>query len=664
MSGMPLLGILLGLVVESANWIKSRWDFSTETTNRAWQFNVLVIGLATVWVFLIETPYLALPILIAWLPALLLPMQLIQSFGLIASLPLSTFSFLAKNRQERNLRLGLKDPTLQINFGNIYFIGTIIAASLGSETNALPYSRAFLPCLVVLAGWRLLSSSGSRPLSLLIALTFSGGIALVGQIGLDELSNWLGNRGSSRPVFNPNSAATSIGRLGPIDLSPDIMWRLRTSENSRKPNLLRTGTYNTFYGSTWQNARVTDKDFRDLDNIEPRDGEIYFLLNDNLTPDAQKKAIGANLPRYTIYGTASAETPLPLPGDTTSLRDFELDGVDCNSFGTVRIFPKHSIIQGTVIWQGKTNPESPPILKEDLVIPQIDSEVLQKILKEIRIDEQPTLQAKLAAIRSWFQKNFKYSRTLLISSFNQPNEYRSAIHKFLTSVRSGHCEYFATSAALLLRQAGIPTRYAIGYAVMEFDSTHEEYVIRGTHSHAWCRVWDADQSHWIDFDPTPGSLFANTSMTSSRAQRISDYQKRLREDFFLWRNKPNNRMIVSVVMSMLALGVLIFIAKKLSKSKRHEAKARLLSIYQEQVIHTSLNALEPLAEKRLGSRPLSEPLGSWLKRLRPWLGGSSTLDEAILLHQRLRFDPSPHSQIESERLTELTKVLESKLKRN
>ena len=99
MSGMPLLGILLGLVVESANWIKSRWDFSTETTNRAWQFNVLVIGLATVWVFLIETPYLALPILIAWLPALLLPMQLIQSFGLIASLPLSTFSFLAKNRK-------------------------------------------------------------------------------------------------------------------------------------------------------------------------------------------------------------------------------------------------------------------------------------------------------------------------------------------------------------------------------------------------------------------------------------------------------------------------------------------------------------------------------------------------------------------------------------
>lgn len=96
MSGMPLLGILLGLVVESAYWIEYRWDFSEEITSRTWQFNVLVIGLATVWIFLIETPYLALPILIGWLPVLLLPMQLIQLFGLKPSLPLSTFSFLAK----------------------------------------------------------------------------------------------------------------------------------------------------------------------------------------------------------------------------------------------------------------------------------------------------------------------------------------------------------------------------------------------------------------------------------------------------------------------------------------------------------------------------------------------------------------------------------------
>lgn len=483
------------------------------------------------------------------------------------------------------------------------------------------------------------------------------------KIGLDELSDWLGNRGPSRLAFNPNSATTSIGRLGLIDLSPDIIWRLRTIENSRKPNLLRTGTYNTFHGTTWHNARVAEKDFRDLDNIESRPGEIYYLLNDNLTPESKKAAISDNLPRYTLYGTASAETPLPLPGDTSSLSNFELDGVDCNSFGTVRIFPKYSVIEGTVIWHGNTNPESPPIIKEDLALPQVDSEVLQKILKEIQINEQPTLQEKLAAIRSWFQKNFEYSQTLLISGSSQANEYRSAIHKFLTNNRSGHCEYFATSTALLLRQAGIPARYAIGYSVMEFDSIREEYVIRGTHGHAWCRVWDADQSRWIDFDTTPANLFTNTSINSSRAQRINDFQKRLREDFFLWRIRPKNQITISVVMSIIAIGILIFIANKLWKAKRYEAKARLISCYQGQVEHTALNALEPLAEKRLGLRPLGEPLASWLTRLHPWLASSSALDEAIVLHQRLRFDPSPRSPNQTKRLIELSQEIKSTLKR-
>ncbi|MBT8330725.1 MAG: transglutaminase-like domain-containing protein, partial [Deltaproteobacteria bacterium] len=39
------------------------------------------------------------------------------------------------------------------------------------------------------------------------------------------------------------------------------------------------------------------------------------------------------------------------------------------------------------------------------------------------------------------------------------------IENFLTRSRSGHCEYFATATVLLLRQAGIPARYARGYSV-------------------------------------------------------------------------------------------------------------------------------------------------------------------------------------------------------
>ena len=166
---------------------------------------------------------------------------------------MSTFSFLAKHRHKRNLRLGLIEQPIHINFGNVYFVTTLIAATLGSQSNTWPYSLAFLPGIIVLTGWRLLAASRSRPLALVAALIVAGCISLAGQLGLDELADWFGNRGPSRSPFNPNSVSTMIGRPGKVELSPDIVWRLRPLENSARPTLLRTGTYNTFHGSTWVN---------------------------------------------------------------------------------------------------------------------------------------------------------------------------------------------------------------------------------------------------------------------------------------------------------------------------------------------------------------------------------------------------------------------------
>ena len=133
-----------------------RWDFDEEACGRAWQFTTIGIALAAVLIFLDETPYIALPNLLTWLPPLLLPMQFIQSYGLRDSLPLSTFSFLAKHRRQRNLRLGLIEQPIHINFGNVYFVTTLISATLGEQPNSWPYSFVFLPGIVVLTGWRLL----------------------------------------------------------------------------------------------------------------------------------------------------------------------------------------------------------------------------------------------------------------------------------------------------------------------------------------------------------------------------------------------------------------------------------------------------------------------------------------------------------------------------
>ena len=116
-------------------------------------------------------------------------------------------------------------------------------------------------------------------------------------------------------------------------------------------------------------------------------------------------------------------------------------------------------------------------------------------------------------------------------------------------------------------------------------------------------------------------------------------------------------------MLTIALGVTGFVAKKLWRSKRRLEAAKKATGYEGPVMLTPLNAIEPQAEKHLGSRPPGQPFGAWLMRLRPSLSDSSALDEAVELHQRLRFDPEPPPQTQRERLAELARQLESAIKR-
>jgi protein-glutamine gamma-glutamyltransferase len=657
MTERPVIGILLILLVESPHWLKFRWDFDDSSFGRAWQLTTVAILLSGVWIVLDSGARVAMPNLLSWLPPLLVPMQFVQSFGLENSIPLNTFSLLSKYRRRRNLRLGLTEAVTYINFGNVYFVSTMVAATLGSGAD----SWAFLPGVIVLTGWMLLSASRSRPLSLVVALSIAGCIALAGQFGLRKLDEMFTTGGAATFQFDPNSISTRIGKPGPIVQSPDVVWRLAPQDKKRTPPLVRTATYNSYYLGTWKCTPMEEMKFKDLDTRSSGD-QNYWMLGGDLTESEQMLAIDPKLPRFILRGSAVAETPLALPGDASSLRDFELDGVERNSFGTVRVFPKHSVIAGSVLWKGERNPENQPFVKEDLAVPPKDRETFRKIIEGLDLDTQPTLAAKLAILRTWFRENFTYSKSPTISSSSQVVITPSPIAQFLTSERRGHCEYFASASALLLREAGIPTRYATGYAVAELDVKRKEFILRGTHAHAWCRVWDAEKSQWLDFDTTPGTWLASITPAGSATQRFNDELKRLRENFFLWRNQPNNRIAVTVVMIGIGVALVVFLGKRLWKSKRMLDSAGKADGYTGVVRQTPLNALEHKAEKFLGARPLGQPFGAWFMQLSKKLPDSATLQEAIELHQRLRFDPDPADEVEQKRLAALASQLEKEIR--
>lgn len=72
---------------------------------------------------------------------------------------------------------------------------------------------------------------------------------------------------------------------------------------------------------------------------------------------------------------------------------------------------------------------------------------------------------------------------------------------FLFVTKRGHCEYFASALAVLLRARGVPARLATGYLATERDFDGRHLLVRGADAHAWVEV--PLPSGPARFDPSP-----------------------------------------------------------------------------------------------------------------------------------------------------------------
>lgn len=81
-------------------------------------------------------------------------------------------------------------------------------------------------------------------------------------------------------------------------------------------------------------------------------------------------------------------------------------------------------------------------------------------------------------------------------------EAADPVAHFLFERRKGHCEYFASAMAVMLRTIGIPSRVATGFQSGTFNPMSGWYLIRSSDAHSWVEAF-IDGFGWITFDPTP-----------------------------------------------------------------------------------------------------------------------------------------------------------------
>jgi transglutaminase-like putative cysteine protease len=74
---------------------------------------------------------------------------------------------------------------------------------------------------------------------------------------------------------------------------------------------------------------------------------------------------------------------------------------------------------------------------------------------------------------------------------------------FLFNVQTGHCEYFSTAMAVMLRTRGVPARVVNGFLLGEYNEAADAYTVRQSDAHSWVEVYFPDTNSWVTFDPTP-----------------------------------------------------------------------------------------------------------------------------------------------------------------
>ncbi len=118
-------------------------------------------------------------------------------------------------------------------------------------------------------------------------------------------------------------------------------------------------------------------------------------------------------------------------------------------------------------------------------------------------------------------------------TLNPPLLGNNLVDDFLFDSRSGFCEHFAGSFALLMRAAGVPARIVTGYQGGEFNRVGDYMIVRQSDAHAWTEVWIEDRG-WIRVDPTaavsPDRI--ELGLDDALADEISNFRFQTRNPLF------------------------------------------------------------------------------------------------------------------------------------
>lgn len=171
-----------------------------------------------------------------------------------------------------------------------------------------------------------------------------------------------------------------------------------------------------------------------------------------------------------------------------------------NNFGNWKACSWEEWYETYVLEHYLTVPENMPTVKK--VAEELsEADFSRTKLGEIN-SENETRLAKAFIVADWLGRNTSYSLTLPTLPWREdPVEF------FLSTSKQGYCMHYASAATLILRELGVPARYASGYVAdrTEFGKKAEGYtaVILDNRAHAWVEIY-LNGIGWVPVEVTAG----------------------------------------------------------------------------------------------------------------------------------------------------------------
>lgn len=617
-TGYLPLGLAMAAVSELRHVTRWRADLGLRDLNRVSDLSAVLFVALVAWQALAGEAARAIIAVFQWLPLVLFPLVVCQLYGVTGRVDASVFLWSLRRRA-----LARGHGTQPVDLAWPFLALIVLSASAANVR-----TPSFYAGLVLLAGWALWGARARRDTPTIWACMLAGAVALgwAGQVGLAEGQQVLMRATTGwileywRRDTDPYRSSTAMGQVGEVKLSDRIVLRLEASPGLRPPFLLREATYNVYHAASWYAADAA------FERVQPEaDGATW-----RIGPEAPET--GALTVSTYLKGGKGI---LPAATGTYRLDDLLVVELRRNRLGALRV--EEGL--GLVTYRARfgEHREGPPA-PSDVAVPRLEAEAVGRVAAELGLaDLEP--ERAVQAVQSYFRSRFRYARFLTGTPVD-----RTALGDFLTRTRAGHCEYFATATVLLLRAAGIPARYAVGWSAQEWSQLEGRYVVRARDAHAWAVAWV--DGAWRDVDTTPPDWFVEEAADGPIFGALADLGAWVTFQFYRWRwSEREDRLTTNV--GWLVLPLMGFLAWRIYSRRRAAVApapaARAATRRDGQGRDSEFYRVEALLAARGLARGPDEPLGPWLRglaeRAEPEFDVPA-LEPLVRLHYRYRFDPA------------------------